>query len=182
VFHVPAFLLSLKEFEAFLQGSSPSERYAQATVAQMQNQRTFFLYKGAPAQRDSRFPTGLRAIIKLSPRSINTKVGQQIKLRAVVTNTSNSIWLPRSAGVGAVQLGCHVYESNGALFRNRYHWEVLTPGDGRPIIPDETIEFDVNLPPLPRGSFFLEFDMVSNEVCWFASNGSPTVQVSLEVM
>jgi len=27
----------------------------------------------------------------------------------------------------------------------------------------------------------LEFDMVSNDVCWFALNGSPTVKVAVSV-
>lgn len=182
VFNVPAFHLNLDDFEEFLKGRSPSWRYAEATVAYMQNQRSFFLYRGEVAATDSRFRTGLKAIIKVSPQAATVKLGERITLQAVVKNNGSSIWLPRSAGLGAVLLGCHVYESSGRIFHHSYHWEVLTPGDGRPIMPNETVEFEVNLPPLPKGSYILEFDMVSNDVCWFALNGSPTVRVTANVI
>src|SRR5712691_553402 len=182
VFNVPAFHLNLDDFEEFLKGRSPSWRYAEATVAYMQNQRSFFLYKGEVAAADSRFRTELKAIINVSPQTVTVKQGEQMTLQAVVKNNGSSIWLPRSAGLGAVLLGCHVYESNGRIFHHSYHWEVLTPADGRPVMPNETVEFEVNLPPLPKGSYILEFDMVSNDVCWFALNGSPTVRVTVNVI
>jgi ubiquinone/menaquinone biosynthesis C-methylase UbiE len=182
VFNVPPFHLDLDDFEEFLKGGSPSRRYAEATAEYLQNQRSFLLYKGEVALSDSRFRTGLKAIINMGPQATTVKQGESITLQAVVKNNSSATWLPRSAGLGAVQLGCHVYESNGKIFHHSYHWEVLTPGDGRPIMPDETVEFEVNLPPLPRGRYILEFDMVSNDVCWFALNGSPTVRVTARVV
>ena len=78
-------------------------------------------------------------------------------------------------------LGCHVYDSAGKIAHHSYHWEALTPGDGRTIAPDETVEFEVNVPTLPPGNYSLEFDMVSNDVCWFALNGSPTVRVAVKI-
>ncbi|MEO8434567.1 MAG: methyltransferase domain-containing protein [Pyrinomonadaceae bacterium] len=182
VFNVPAFHLQLDEFEKFLNGGSPSRRYAEAAVAYMQNQRSFFLGKGEVAASDSRYRTGLKANIKLSPRAIAVNEGEHITLQASVKNNSASIWLPRSAGLGAVLLGCHVYDGEGKIFHHSYHWEALTPGDGRPIAPGATVEFEVKMPPLPKGSYQLEFDMVSNDVCWFALNGSPTVRVAVSVM
>src|SRR4029077_10841159 len=63
VFNVPPFHLDLDDFEEFLKGGSPSRRYAEATAEYLQNQRSFLLYKGEVALSDSRFRTGLKAII-----------------------------------------------------------------------------------------------------------------------
>jgi SAM-dependent methyltransferase len=180
VFNVPPFHLTIDEFENFLRRAS--QDFAQATAAYLQNQRTFFLYKGKTAPSDSRFRTGLSARIKIEPTNLTVNDGERIRLWAMVENNSSVIWLPRSAGPGAVQLGCHVYESQGKIFHHSYHWEALTPGNGRAIMPNETVELELSLPPLPGGSYILEFDMVSNDVCWFARNGSPTVRVLLKVI
>jgi ubiquinone/menaquinone biosynthesis C-methylase UbiE len=182
IFNVPPFHLEMEEFDDFLQNGAASQRYAEAVSGFMQSQRNFFLYKGKPATTDSRFRNGLSAAISITPPFIYAKEGETITAHAVVTNNSPSVWLPRSAGLGAVHLGCHVYASDGKLFRHSYHWEALTPGEGRPILPHETIESEVHIPALPKGHYLLEFDMVSNDVCWFALNGSQQVRIALEVL
>ena len=108
--------------------------------------------------------------------------GETIKLKAVVTNNSSSIWLPQSAGLGAVLLGCHVYSADETVFRESYHWEPLTAGQGRNISPGETVEVEVKLPGLSGGQYILEFDMVSNDVCWFAINGSEVTRAVAHVL
>ena len=85
----------------------------------------------------------------------------------------------RWAGWGPAWLPCH--DNEGNIYHHSFHWEALTPGEGRIIVPGETLKLEVNLPRLPRGSYILEFDLVSNEVCWFARNGSPTVSVRASV-
>ncbi len=182
VFNVPPFHLEVEEFEDFLQNGATAQRFAEFVSGFMQNQRNFFLYKGEPATTDSRYRAGLQALISITPALIRAREGEPIGAHAVVTNNSPSVWLPRSAGLGAVHLGCHVYLSDGTLYRHSYHWEALTPGEGRPILPNEMVETEVSLPPLPRGRYLLEFDMVSNDVCWFALNGSQQARVALEVL
>ena len=182
VFNVPQFHLSLREFEDFLKGGRTASAWAEATRAFLQNQRNFFLYKGTPATTDSRYRTGLTARIAIASARLEGKADEPLTLHATVTNTSPSVWLPRGAGMGAVQLGCHVYHRDGQLFRHSFHWEALTPAEGRPILPQETVEVEVTLPPLPAGSYLLEFDMVSYDVCWFAMNGSEITRVELDVV
>jgi ubiquinone/menaquinone biosynthesis C-methylase UbiE len=181
VFNVPPFHLSITEFENFLQGAEPRARYAEAASDFLQNQRNFFIYKGQPAASDSRYRAGLTGQISVPVDSLRVKEGETIKFQAVVTNSSPSIWLPRSAGTGAVHLGCHVLDEHGKLLRHSYHWEALTPGEGGLIFPNETVSFEVNAPTLPAGRYILELDLVSYEVCWFALNGSQQVRVALEV-
>jgi hypothetical protein len=78
-------------------------------------------------------------------------------------------------------LGCHVRHADGSMFRESYHWEPLT-GDDRNILPGETVALKVQLPGLPRGQYILEFDLVSNDVCWFAINGSEVARVAADVV
>lgn len=181
VFNSNPQLLRIDDFEQF-EGGERFEPDADVTREFLKNHRTFFLYKGKPAPVDSRFRAGLVARIEIRPSSITVDQGGTISLQATVENTSSSVWLPRSAGLGAVMLGCHVYDNDGKPFKNSYHWEPLTPGDGSEVLPGEKIDFFVNLPPLPVGSYILEFDMVSNDVCWFALNGSPTVRITATVV
>jgi len=174
--------VGLSDFEDFLDGGATTQQYVEAARDYLKGQRNFFLYKGKPEARDSRYRTGLTAEIAVSPARLQVNDGEPINLRAVVTNTSDGLWLPRSAGFGAVLLGCHVDHANGEVFRRSYHWEALTEGEGRAISPAETVELDVELPALPRGAYTIVFDMVSNDVCWFAINGSQVARVEVEVV
>lgn len=181
VFNVPPVHLELNEFEDFLAGGKTTRRWARETRVFLQNERNFFLYKGKPDPPDSRFRGGLTAQISITADALKAKEGETITAQARVTNKGTSIWLPRSAGLGAVLLGIHVYDDAGNIFRHSFHWEALTPGEGRPILPKETVSVEVKAPPLPKGKYTLEFDMVSNDVSWFALNGSQQVKVLLEV-
>ena len=191
VFNVPPFHLSLDEFEDLVAGQTHTasgekteswENYAAAVRDFLANQRTFFLYKGFPNTSDSRYRAGLKARIETRETVMTARANQTIIVNASVTNDSPSIWLPRGAGLGAVLLGVHVCDPQGHIIKNSYHWEALTPDEGRSILPGETVDVEVNIPGLPADSYLLKFDMVSDDVCWFAANGSPQALVSLEVL
>ena len=181
VFNVPPVHLSLSAFDELLEGGLAGKSYCEAVINYLKNQRTFFLFKGKTESPDSRFREGLNALIEVRPSLVKARAAESIKVWATVTNNSKAVWLPRSAGVGAVQLGCHVYDSEGQIYHHSFHWEVLTPGEGRRVLPNETLEVEVNLPPLPTGNYILEFDMVSYQVSWFARNGSPTDRINAAI-
>lgn len=182
VFQVEPFYVGIDEFEDFLNGGKTNKQYTKAARSFIKNQRSFFLSKGDRIAKDSRYRHGLTALISITPARVKVAEQEVIKLDAVVTNSSSSTWLPQSAGLGAVLLGCHVHHAGGGVMRESYHWEALTPGEGRMILSGETVEVKVSLPGLPRGNYVLEFDMVSNDVCWFAPNGSPTARIALTVI
>ncbi len=178
---VNPFYAGLKEFEEFLRGVA-AKSFLAATRESLANQRNFFLYKGTVKPQDSRYRQGLTAEISIAKTTAQLKEGETIQLNAVVKNTSESVWLPTGAGLGAVMLGCHVYHADGTVYRESYHWEPLCADDTRPVLRGETVQVIVRLPGLPRGQYRLDFDMVSNDVCWFAINGSEVAQVELRVV
>jgi SAM-dependent methyltransferase len=182
VFQVKPTMLKLDQFEDFLRGGKSSRKYVEETRSFLGNQRNFFLYKGAPKPRDSRYRQNLIAEIKISPATSEVPAGEPIKLAAVVKNIGEAIWLPRSAGLGAVMLGCHVFYADGHVFRESYHWEPLSEDDNRSIQPGETVKIEFALPALPPGSHRIDFDMVSNDVCWFAINGSQVASIVVQVL
>jgi hypothetical protein len=176
-------LLGADEFEDFLRGGGHStHELTRATRGFIQNQRNFFLYKGPTAPRDSRYRQGLTGQISLSPTAITLSEGEPVKLKAIVTNNSKSVWLPVSADRGGVLLGCHVRFEDGSVFRESYQWTTLTSGEGRKILPGETVAVEVELPSLPRGKYVLEFDLVSNNICWFEVNGSQVARAAADVL
>lgn len=182
VFNPEPLYLDAAQFADFLGGGRSTREYTNATQTFLQNQRNFFLFKGEPKPKDSRYAKDLTARVSLSAAEVSVREGESIKVNARVTNSSASVWLPRSAGLGAVMLGCHVRHADGSMFHESYHWEPLTAGDEHPIIPGATVEVTVTLPPLPRGEYLLEFDLVSNDVCWFAINGSEIAQIAAQVL
>jgi SAM-dependent methyltransferase len=180
VFNLEPLYLDTKSFADFLRGRNTGE-YDQATRTFLQHQRNFFLFKGEPAPLDSRYARALVGSIQMSPTKVVAKEGEALILKATIKNRSDAVWLPRSSGLGAVMLGCHVRNTDGSMYRESFHWEALTEGEGRKVFPSEVVAVEVRLPPLPRGEYLLEFDLVSNDVCWFAINGSEVVRVAAEV-
>lgn len=90
----------------------------------MQNQRTFFLYKGNVEPNDNRFRASLMARLEITPTQARAQAAERIQVWTRVENSGQSVWLPRSAGAGGVQLGCDVYDSEGN--HHSFHGEALT--------------------------------------------------------
>jgi hypothetical protein len=49
----------------------------------------------------------------------------------------------------------------------------IAPGGG------VTFPFRVEIPPQPEGVVAVEFDLISELVCWFGANGAPVVRFAL---
>lgn len=182
VFFDEPFHLSLPEFEDFTNRGSSGELFLRLTRIFMLDRRVFYLYKqGKPPAPDSRLRTGLRADLKVTLASNKVRQGTPLVAQVTVTNTSKEVWQPKSVGLGGVLLGCHLLDPNGKVLAYEYFTHPLTPGEGRPILPGETLQFRVRMPSPARGHYILEFDLVSWLVTWFGMNGSPTVRIPVEV-
>ena len=203
------FLLSLGEFEACLAGEDSGERYISETREQMQHRRVFFLFKGeSTAPRDSRERAGLKADLQVTPSSNHVAAGKPIHLTITVQNTGDAVWLPTpeipqpwwkkgvlarfgkqtnmgpdvvAPRVGGVRFAIQLLDENANLLDIDYFRFHLTPGEGRPIQPGETIELQVKVPMPPAGTYLLECNMVSEGVCWFDCGGAP-VRLPIKVI
>jgi hypothetical protein len=75
----------------------------------------------------------------------------------------------------------HLLDRAGTLVNMDYSRHRLMPGDGRPVLPGETVRLEISVPSPPKGLHTLSFDMVSEGITWFEVNGSQTVRVDVEV-
>ena len=210
--HPDPFLLSLGEFEAYLAGEDSGESYVAETRDQMQHRRVFFLFKGqSAAPADSRHRAGLTAEIAVEAASTRIAAGKPLHFKAVVKNSGSSVWLPSRPDetrskwkddlrarsrrlfrlrpiplpehLGSVRFGIQLFDHSGALLDIDYFRHSLTPGEGREILPAETVEFNAEVVvPSTTGKYILQCDLVSEMVCWFEHNGSPVVRLEVEVV
>lgn len=182
LFNPNSFLVSLAEFEAYLNGQDKGETYTAETREQIKHRRVFFLFKGeSSAPADSRQREGLKAQLDVTLESDRVAGGQPLRLKAVVKNTGSTVWLPTTARVGAVHFGIHLFDQKGKLLDLDYFRHNLTPGEGREILPGETVAIATEVPMPATGKYILQCDLVSEAVCWFEHNGSSTVRLMVEV-
>lgn len=182
-FNPNSFMLSLDEFDAYMARQSSPDRYFGETCEAMRHRRLFFLFKGETTiPADSRQREGLTAELQVDAPSTRIASGDKLYLKAVATNTGSNVWLPTTARVGAVHFGVHLFDENSVLIDLDYFRANLTAGDGRQILPGETIEIEVEVPMPQPGRYNLQFDLVSEAVCWFEHNGARTVWTEVEVV
>lgn len=179
-YNIPPFHVSLEKYDDLLSGGETFLRWAESTRGFLRDVRNFFLFREGEEALDSRQATdALRASIEVELPA-TAEAGAAVPVRATVTNTGRATWLPSGAGPGEVALGTHLYDRTGALRTFDLHWARLSEPP-RPIEPGETVAIEFALPPLPAGSFEIEFDCVAEKVCWFAQVGSPTRKLPIEV-
>jgi 2-polyprenyl-3-methyl-5-hydroxy-6-metoxy-1,4-benzoquinol methylase len=156
-------MASLSGFNSFMAGGT--EGITDAVRRESENRRVFFLYKGDPFRFDSRSPTGLRTHIALTGKK--TEAG--IAVRGTVTNTGPTTWLPSSGGMGSVNIGVHLHDSDGALLDLDYARLPLSP---EPIREGQSVTVEGLIPAPSSPHFSLTIDLVAEGVSWFEMRGS----------
>jgi hypothetical protein len=175
-------MLSLDEHTEFLAGGGPTGPFVENMREFNSHFRMFFLQKGEPGPPDSRQRAGLQAQLDVRLDSTEVRASREgspwrrpkpqvFKVHATIRNSGKSVWLPSNARIGAVNFGCHLYDPDGNLLQLGYIHAPLSPDRPRPIQPGETLSIDVGIPAPRRGHYILEFDMVSEAVCWFGMHG-----------
>jgi predicted O-methyltransferase YrrM len=134
-----------------------------------------------PMVRDSRQTAELAASLEVQLRENRVHAGIPFAARVTTQNTGRAVWLPTSAGKGAVHLGCHLLDGSGKVIDADYCRCLLTPGTGTSILPGDRITTETRIPSPQRGRYLIEFDLVAEEVCWFARHGSQPVRLPVEV-
>lgn len=174
----------LADFSRFLRGDAAlNTSIADGMREFLKMYRTFFLTKRGTEPLDSRTREGLAAEVQVAmdARRVPADAGA-ITGRARVKNTGPQVWLPATTRVGAVRLGGHLLDTTGKMIDYEFFRTSLAPGVERPVAPGEEIEVPLRIPLPPRGAYFLDFDLVSEWVCWFSATGVPTARVEIEVL
>jgi SAM-dependent methyltransferase len=173
----------LADYDRFAAGPSPLDGPVVDSVRhQARNARLFFLAKAAEDVDDSRRGRGLVAELEVSLKGGPAfKAGGEIEVGVRVKNTSPLVWLPRSEKVGGVGLGVKILARSPGGAPTDFARISLTPGDGVPIRPGESLSFDARIPCPAPGAHELEFDLVAEHVVWFRTNGSASCRFRIEV-
>ncbi|HEX7829542.1 MAG TPA: class I SAM-dependent methyltransferase, partial [Thermoanaerobaculia bacterium] len=175
VFNANPRLIELSAYDELLSGGTALVEAARHLRDFLLNVRTFTLRKPGNEALDSRTASALGADIDVTLRR-EPRADEPIAVRATVRNTGAANWLPSPANPGGVCLGVHLYGGN-ELLKFDHYWEPLP--DGLPA--GETAELEFQLPPLAPGSYVLEFDCVAQNVAWFATSGSTTKRLPLDI-
>lgn len=179
VFNGKSFRLSLSDFGDFLRGGRVGQRYIDHVRDFVRDRRIFFLSKGEPLAADSRDRDGLAAELDVTIDRTGVAQGELIKGRCLARNIGRNRWLPSNAPHGPVQVGVHLYERGGHLIDRDF---ARIPIDRRDDVrPGEFVEIHFALATPPPGDYRLEFDMVSEMVCWFEINGCRPASVDISI-
>ena len=193
VYYVPPFHLNLTEFNEFLAGGPPLDRFAQTVRGEMQGARLFFLTKAGGVSDSRSAPDGLRCQMHVTmdtEKGTNASAGSGV---AELTNTGTSAWrtvqeseteTPYSVPSGTVLVGVHLLDASGKLIEIDFA-RASVRQDGVSVLPGESVRVPFTLPPLPAAvaapgtAYRLAFDLVSEDMRWFAdiAGGAPAVVV-----
>jgi SAM-dependent methyltransferase len=183
LFNPKPFLRPLSEFDEYVTGIDSHEGFTEDTRNEMRHRRVFFLFKGEPSlPRDSRQREGLLAELEVEVGPGSIAAGESVELHVKAKNVGTATWLPSKARIGAVRFGVHLFDAAGTLIDLDYYRKDLRETEGQSIAPGESVEFVAEVPLPAAGNYTFQCDLVSEGVCWFEHNGSPSVRLKLEVV
>ena len=146
---------------------------------------TFILmYKGETRRPDTCHPRRLAARIELKTQAepVSVHAGETLYLDVEIENTGDTLWVADTSGLpGWTRLGIrlHAADDTSTLLDGEWH-RVALPHD---VAPGDVVIVDVELPPFERsGDYLLVFDLVAEDVAWFADVDSPTAALRLQVV
>jgi SAM-dependent methyltransferase len=171
-------LVPFEELNGFFQQPQP---FISAVRDRVENYPIFFLYKGTPEIHDSRSPSGLTAAIEPAVSEISVRTVESLMVALRITNNSHKTWLPSGTAPGSVNIGGFVHGplSDGLALQNRQYRGSVSEME---VTPGQSVQSLLELGRLPVGLYKLEIDLVSERVCWFQSNGTPAIEITIRVV
>jgi SAM-dependent methyltransferase len=169
-YNIPPFHVTLDQYENILASGEMYGRWAESTLAFLRDVRMFFLQRSGREEADSRRASDLRALI-------DATISPELEAHVVARNFGAARWLPASAGLGGVSIGCHLYDTSGKLLSLDWAWIPIE----QTVAPGEEVTLDATLPKLEPGRYLIELDCVANHVAWFAQTGSTPARVTVDV-
>jgi SAM-dependent methyltransferase len=175
-------LVPLQTYNQFLEGNDEYLPHRIESKNLLRERRLFFLRKGWPGLGDSQQPNGLKAALHLNLTARRVHSGMPVEGTVTAKNIGNAVWLPSHSKIGPVRVGTRLLDTTGRLVHEGRFFFPKSERGG--IFPKEIARCDIHLPPLPRGVYRLEVDLISENVCWFqaAGTGSETVRSLVDVI
>jgi SAM-dependent methyltransferase len=184
-------LLDFKQYEKYMNGYDnlfPHDK----NRFHLQGGQIFFLLKGTVVI-DSRSPRRLLSRISLQHKALEkVRRGEPASLTLTITNISDCLWLAHHYPQGGfVQVGAHlekVIPSSYSLFTKATAYKLVSYDFLRVPLPHDikpnesfTIHPTFILPDEP-GNYRITFDLVDEQVRWFAQDGSQTLSIEIMVI
>jgi SAM-dependent methyltransferase len=121
-----------------------------------------------------------RARLRVDAATLSLDANQEVAIKVSVENTSQSRWaaLPNRRGGHRINLANHWLDAEGELVQ-RDDARCPLPHDVEPGTPVELM-LGVHAPAFD-GRYYLELDLVQENVGWFGQRGSPTLRVPCHV-
>ncbi len=174
----PEYRMTYNEWLSCKAGEIP-EPLANALSQFQQNSGVFYFQKGN-ILKDSRQTDGLAHELEISADKLAFKAGVPQKIQISFKNVGESRWLDKNDGhIGVVNFASRVLD---------YHSKEIVIDNSRFRIPNEmepgdsfSGEISVPIAISEPGRYWLKFDLVSEEVCWFESLGSKPTIVEITV-
>ncbi|MBV8457354.1 MAG: class I SAM-dependent methyltransferase [Acetobacteraceae bacterium] len=131
------------------------------------------------AKLDSSQPEKLKAALRVELS--RARIAEEVPLEAKVSarNIGSATWLSETAPLGPVRLGVRLLDAGSDCIDPNFARYPLPAGE---VAPEQTVEFQAEIPCPPRGRFVLEFDLLAEGVAWFSRNGSQPVRLPIEVL
>lgn len=168
--HSAVRLLPIEEVELFASGQHPRPHMnPKGVIDHLRHRQAFaMLVRDGTAPATSRRSEGLRARLEVSNLPPRARAGDTLAPVIRAVNTGEAVWLaaPRRFG-GYVTAGCKLLNEEGRLLDDALGRTGLAadvpPGGETVVRPRIAIPRD-----LPAGIYRLQFDLVSELVCWFS--------------
>jgi SAM-dependent methyltransferase len=177
VFDTRPYLLDPSGYQNLVDGGLAAEQYVDFIRQAAATRQAFFLYKEGVSIPDSRDRRGLAGQVRVTLDSSHAIAGGELHGEAEVINTGTNVWLPSDARLGPVLLGVHLLARDGMTISRDFSRVWLPHG----FAPGQSARFRFTLPAPPAGEFRLAFDLVSEQVCWFETNGCEVATVDVTV-
>lgn len=169
--------VDIETFNDVIAGREPEHVFSVPTRAGIRDRRLFWLRREGDEIADSREADGLVADLTMDDVKIDSAGSATVVTGTCrVHNPGPRTWLPSDAEYGPVLLGVRMHLADQTVRDLR---RISLPGNG--IGPGESVSFPVRveIPAQPEGVVAVEFDLISELVCWFGANGSPVVKFPL---
>ena len=139
------------------------------------DRRMFWLRRDGVELPDSRVADALVGTLAMEDvEHLESESGTTVTGTCRVHNPGPRTWLSSDADFGSVSLGIRLHLADHTT---RDLTRVPIPGQGVQPGQGASVPVNVEIPPQPEGIVSVEFDLVSEDVCWFSVNGSPVVQL-----